>query len=266
MLTAQVLPYLSCPPTASYSQRGHGMFPYKGRGNSWQRVVRSAQSRSPRFGASLCVKQGCFCKCCCCWHAWAFLAASADTARTERVWKVSVPAEGGPVCLERDCLPNKRCQLYVGCALKEEASTHPGCLCVGRVPSSTVQRENKSNCACCLLLLLFAFWSGLFNQRCLVQGSMVSFSVEEMLYALVSPEEGEQRMRGSSEEGEAAASHKCLVFFVVKALPLSRSDSHYCSVIFLSQSFLLPLKANSQGLQFLLLPGSFSICSFFVCL
>lgn len=33
-LTAQVLLYLSRPPTASYSQRGHGMFPYKDRGNS----------------------------------------------------------------------------------------------------------------------------------------------------------------------------------------------------------------------------------------
>lgn len=54
-----------------------------------------------------------------------------------------------------------------------------------------------------------------------VQGVMVSFSVEEMLYALVSPEEGEKQMRGSLEEGKATASHKCLIFFVVKALPLN---------------------------------------------
>lgn len=79
-----------------------------------------------------------------------------------------------------------------------------------------------------------------------VQGVMVSFSVEEMLYALVSPEEGEKQMRGSLEEGKAAASHKCLVFFVVKSLPLNQSDSHYFSpVIFLSIS-VLPAASESK--------------------
>lgn len=100
----QVLPYLSCPPTASYSQRGHGMFPYKGRGNSWQRAVMSVQSRSLQC-PSLC-EAGLLLECCCCWHAWAFLAMPAEPARTERAWKVSVAAEGGPVSLERGCLPN----------------------------------------------------------------------------------------------------------------------------------------------------------------
>ena len=32
------------------------------------------------------------------------------------------------MCLERDCLPNKRCQLYVGRALKEKAPTQAVCV------------------------------------------------------------------------------------------------------------------------------------------
>lgn len=40
-------------------------------------------------------------------------------------------------------------------------------------------------------------------------------------------------MRGGSEGGEAATSHKGLVFSVVKALPLNQRDSRYFySVIF----------------------------------
>lgn len=75
---------------------------------------------------------------------------------------------------------------------------------------------------------------------------MVSFSAEEMLYALVSPGEGEQQSRGSSEEGEVAISRKSLVFFVVKALPLNWSDSRYSSsVIFLSVS-VLPAASQSK--------------------
>lgn len=74
---------------------------------------------------------------------------------------------------------------------------------------------------------------------------MVSFSAEEMLYALVSPGEGEQQSRGSSEEGEVAISRKSLVS-VVKALPLNWSDSRYSSsVIFLSVS-VLPAASQSK--------------------
>lgn len=70
----------------------------------------------------------------------------------------------------------------------------------------------------------------------------------------------------SLEEGGPATSHKCMVFFLVKALPLNQI--HVISLLSpssLSQSFLLPLKANSQGFKFFLLPGSLSICVF-VCL
>lgn len=84
-------------------KRGHGMFPYKGRGNSWQSVM-SVQSCFLQC-QSLC-EAGLLLECCCCWHAWAFSALPAEPARTERAWKVSVAAEGGPVSLERGCLPN----------------------------------------------------------------------------------------------------------------------------------------------------------------
>lgn len=156
LLTAQVLPYLSCPPTASYSQRGHGMFPYKGRGNSWQRAV--MRVRSPSLQCQSLCEAGLLLECCCCcWHAWAFLALPAVPARTKRVWKVSVAAQGGPVSLERGCLPNEAVPV-VCWVCSEGKSTHPGCLC-GVCAIQHCPTEDKSNCTFCLLLLLFAFWS-----------------------------------------------------------------------------------------------------------
>lgn len=153
------------------------------------------------------------------------------------------------MCPERDCLPSKQCQLYAGHALKEEAPTQV-------VPVGCVLSNGKTKPAvlavCCegCLPLLWASWRGWCSKRCWVQGSFVGLGIflsrEEILYALVSPGEGEQQMRGSSEKGEAAASQKCLLFFVVKVLPLNHPDSRYfSSVIFLSVS-VLPAASQSK--------------------
>lgn len=101
----------------------------------------------------------------------------------------------------------------------------PACQTSGASCTSGVRRGknnpprfncNKSNCPCCLPLLLFAFWRGSCSQ-CWIQGDMVAFSVEEVLHALLSPEEGEKWMKGTLEEGGPATSHKCVVFFSGKS-------------------------------------------------
>jgi len=73
---------------------------------------------------------------------------------------------------------------------------------------------------------------------------------------------------GSSEEGEAAASRKCLVFFVVT--PLNQSDScYFSSVIFLSissPSYCLSKQAHKDFSFFSSLAASPSVLCLFVCL
>lgn len=132
-------------------KRGHGMFPYKGRGNSWQSVM-SVQSCS--FSASLCVKRGC------CWSV-----AAAGMLELSRHCQQSLQGLNEPekylllpkvapwVWREAAC-QIKQCQLYVGCALKEKAPTQVAG--VGCVLSSTVQQKTKVIALaifhCCYLL------------------------------------------------------------------------------------------------------------------
>lgn len=95
---------------------------------------------------------------------------------------------------------------------------------------------------------------------------MVAFSVEEVLYALLSPEEGEEWMKGTLEEGGPATSHKCVVFFLVKALPLNQSDScYFSSVTFLSVS-VLPAASQSKLTRISVFPPPWRPLHLCVCL
>jgi len=59
------------------------------------------------------------------------------------------------VCLERDCLPSKQCQLYAGCALKEEAPTQVACVwgvCYPALSNGKTKATVLAVFHCCCLL------------------------------------------------------------------------------------------------------------------
>lgn len=214
------------------------------------------------FSASLCAKQGCLWESRCSWHAWALLAASAGTARAERAWKVSVAAEGGPVCLERACLPKQRCPLCVGRALKGKAPTQVACVCY---PALSNGKADVIALAvfhrCCLL-------AGVAHVAVPGTGRQGVFSDRRNAFCFNVTWGGKTMGEGKFRRKWSSRFLQMLGIFVVKALPLNVSGSRYFpSVTFLSVS-LLPGACQSKLTGTLVSPPPLQPLHlfFFVCL
>lgn len=127
--------------------------------------------------------------------------------------KVAAAADGGPVSLGIGCWPEQR-------AVNKAAPTRDACvagaiqLCAGReAVRSCLQPAGAAA----------GFLGRLSEQR------QARCPLQELKCFMLRCD----LARGGSEGGEAATSHKGLVFSVVKALPLNQRDSRYFySVIF----------------------------------